>query len=608
MLMLSFLVSLSSASAELPEWYTANRIHYHWENTAANLEEKGSVENWIQWLTGVHKVVAESGAKVTVTAGRHSAEGAWWPTAVGEPFAGFGTNDILRDAVIGDYQARGLKTIIYYRHDIDYAMQDAHPEWLARNADGSPVEKNRGANVYGRSAFQMCQNSPFREFTRQRLVEIFERGANGVYFDEDHMPDVCFCENCKAAFKVRYGRSLPVDPQPGTAEYLEVARFVGDTLADTFSEWKSAVQRINPQAVLLVSAEQYGQMTGVHMNDQTARSGSANKTEFQKCFGGQQHFPQAPIRLLKAAHPDFWLPPRDLQESLAWMISRDVLNGRPPHVWVYKPNPDVEGEVLHTASAVVAHGGIAGMSLAPSSKYQTCYQKLFAMNDALAPVMAHARPYSWAVVHVSETLKDRCYLEGGSNADVRYRHQFEHFYAPVLGASAALRKAHLPFATVSDTALKLGIFAPETQVLLVPSYDLLPADLRQGIDSSGLRVVRLSGDWHLDAAREGLQQDLLTRLGTPPVSVEGPDHLVATYMINETTGNLLVSLVRDWNWFWIHGIKEGQIWSEERLKQPAIENVMIRAPGTQMVIYPAGEETGMPIDICRFIEIRNAEQ
>ena len=75
-------------------------------------------------------------------------------------------------------------------------------------------------------------------------------------------------------------------------------------------------------------------------------------------------------------------------------------------------------------------------------------------------------------------------------------------------------------------------------------------------------------------------------------------------MINDTTGEMLVSLVRDWNWFWFFNNKPGQIRAEEIAKQPTIENIKINAPGEQTVLYPAGESVGAPLDVCRFVKVQ----
>lgn len=607
LLLLPFLAHTLGA-ADLPDWYKSNRIQWHWENHAANAAEVGT-ERWQAWFKGVHAVIAASGAKVSVGAGRYGAEGAWWPTAVGEQYGPFAGLDILKESLIDDFRAHGLETIVYYRHDIDYAMQDQHPDWWCRDAEGNPVVKNRAEKIYGKTPYQMCQNSPFRDFTQKRLVEIFERGAGGVYFDEDHMPEVCYCDNCKKAFTEETGRPFPENPIRGKADYLELTRFVGKTLAETFSKWKAAVHQVNPDGVLLVSSSRYGEFKDLHHTEEMARVGSANKTEFQKCFGGQQHFAGADIRRLKAEHPDYWLPPRDLSEALEWMINRDVLSSAPPHVWVFKPDENDPAEALHTAAAVVAHGAVAGMGLTPRRETINRYREIFALNQVLAPFMKDARPYTWALIHVSNELKENLYAEGGRNLRENYKHRFENLIAPVAGAANTLRKAHVPFATISDTLLLKGEFNPEAKVLLVPSYDKLSEPLKKAAEASGLKVVPLSGDWHLESMQMELGKVLLSQSGTSPVFVQAPRNVFATFMVNEISGELLVSLVRDWHWFWFFGNNRqaGQTRSEEAEKQPKIENVKVNAPGRPFVLFPFGESMDDPVDVCRFIYMSNIQ-
>jgi hypothetical protein len=627
--LLAVFFACSAFSDDLPEWYTANRIQFHWEDCAKDVERRGGVEKWSQWLKSIHRIIADSGTKVVVASGRYGAEGAWWPTAVGENLPEFGTNDILRECVIDDYHRHGIRTIVYYRHDMDYAMQELHPEWLARNADGSPVSRERAVKIFGKTPYQMCQNSPFREFTKQRLIEIFERGAEGVYFDEVHMPEVCFCGNCKQAFEKKYGHPMPKDPQPGTAEYLEVSRFVGQTLADAFTEWKEAVHKVSPQGVLLVSSPMYGRFVGLHHTEEMAMAGSANKSEFQKCFGGQQNSPNTGVRKLTAENSGYWMPPRDLAESLDWMINRDVQGGNPPDIWVHRPDPETEGEVLHTAAAVVAHGAVAGMSVPVAAPHVPVYQKLFAMNDALAPFMKDARPYAWAVIHVSNELKEKLYVEGGADPDAQYKILFEGLYAPVLGAANTLRRAHIPFATVSDTLLRQKQFAPETRVLIIPDYQRLSDSIRSQIDTiekaGTVSVIKLSTGksthgWHRKDDQKLLGGELLTDIqkvaGKPPVSIEGPQNLVSTVMINKRNGHLMVSLVRNWDWFWFWNKQPGQIWKEERPKQPPIGNVKIMSESkwSSSDLWPeklqrsvATSEISIPgVDIARFVELSPA--
>jgi hypothetical protein len=240
------------------------------------------------------------------------------------------------------------------------------------------------------------------------------------------------------------------------------------------------------------------------------------------------------------------------------------------------------------------------------------------MSDALAPFMKNARPYAWAVIHVSQSANEKLYVEGGVDELARYRHQFENLIAPVLGAAAVLREKHYPFVTVSDALLDQGCFPPETKVLIVPAYEKTSTSVKAAIDkieaAGRIRVVKLSGNWHLTDGHPGLKAALGSDIGIPDVCVQGPENLVATYMINEVTGNLLVSLVRDWHWFWFFNRKPGNIWKEERPKQADIDGVVITSkrlssarelwPGNRefSITKTGGVEVG-GVDIARYVEL-----
>ena len=590
---------------DLPDWYRRNRVQWHWVHPGTNVSNYADASNWVDWLEGVHDVIAESGVKVATLTGTFGAEGAWWPSEVGTPYAPFEGYNILKDHTIDDMAEHDINTIVYYRHDIDYALQESNPEWGCVNAQGFYVYKNRGTSLYGKAPLFMCQNSPFREFTKQRLVEIAEMGAAGVYFDEGHMPETCYCDNCKAAYLEKYGEALPAPDVAGTQNYLDVARFVGETLTEAFTEWKEALHAVNPEFTLIVSTSNYSEFFDLLHSEEMSRAGSVNKSEFQKCFGERQHLSNSPIVLLRDRYPEYWKMPVDLGESLEWMLTRDVNDAAPAHIWVYQVEPEDEDEILHTASAVVAHGGIANMHLQPLKNYLPYYEKTMEMNDALAESMVDARPYAWATIHISNSLKESLYVAGGTETTENYRHRFENLYAPVAGAAHTLRSNHLPYDTTCDTRLLNGNFYPETEILIVPSYDLLSTELQDAIDNSGLTVIKLTGDWHLTVALDTQMSTLEAQLVAPPFSIDGPDNLFATYMIDQATNDIIVSLVRDWNWFWIWGptAVEGQIRSENVAAQPAIENFTINVPGEKTVIYPSSDAVDDPLDICRFIKV-----
>jgi len=590
--------------ANTPDWYLENRVHWHWECPATGVEAKGGAKGWIKWLRNVHQTIHDGGAKVSVASGRYRAEGAWWPSEHGDIFDPLRGHDVLKEHTIDQYRDLNMNTIIYYSHDIDLALEQAHPEWICVGANQQKVRVPGGAEVYGDKVHQLCQNSPFREFTKKRLVEIAARGADGIYFDGNHMPEVCQCENCKGKFEKVKGRAFPAELKKGTRDYQDVAHFIGESLLAAFEEWKVAIKAANPDCMLIVSTSDYADFRHQYLSEAFANLGDANKSEYQKCFGGQQHHGGTDSRKMLEQYPDYWLMPRDLAETTEWLINRDIQGGVPPHIWLSGADKEDPQEILHVASTVVAHGGIAGIGMQPVAKYLPNYNEVFKMNDALAAFMKDARSYHHVVVHISDELKRTLDLEGGLDKVERYRHKYVKQFAPVGGAIKVLHDLNYPYATTSDHAIFQKSFSPETKAIIVPHYEQLSDELQRAIDQSGLEVIKIYEGWHLEANHGKLSKELRSRLPEASYSVSGPSHLFTSYMINDTTQEVLVNMVRDWKWFWIWDDQPGMIRKEEVHHQPIISDIKIMGPGEKSVLYPQGEAINAPIDICRFVKIK----
>jgi len=552
---------------QIPAWYKANRIHFHWEGWYPGKDAlTGGGRTYNQWLNQTlssHDIIARSGAKATVAVTRHSAEGNWKEEEKSDKIM-FYNYDIIKNDIIGDYAIRGVKVLAYHRHDMDMNIQNQHPEWLCRNADGSPVAKNRGVNYYNDYLpFQICCNSPYREFMRDCLAQVAELGAYGLYFDQDHMPEVCYCDNCKKKFKKLYGYEMPVHAKPGSKEYFMMTQFVGNSLSEVFNEWKAAAQKKNPECVLLVSAEKYTQFTGLHQNEEMVMSSSAVKSEFQKCFGGQQHAMHMDPRKMLKANPDYYNPKSDIKEALEKIVGRDSKRGVPPHIWICKPDPDVYGEFMHTTTAVVAYGAIASLVAPAQEKYLPLLKKVYSLNSNLAPFMEQAEPYNWAVIYVSRDVRDKIYVEGGErNNDKIYKDLFEGFYAPILGVAQSFEEQRYPYGIITDDILEKGDLSQFTKVVVVPYESKLTEEAKSRLEllqKKGIKVVWLdrtlgkNSCWYIakenDLLREKFKNEFIKQAGLPPIYGMGADGARMTVQFNPKTNKALVSVVRNWDWF-----------------------------------------------------------
>lgn len=94
---------------------------------------------------------------------------------------------------------RGIRVPIYITVQWDNFTSQNHPEWLAVNDKGNPVETFLCNPGFYRV---LCLNSPYRDFLKKQTEEILKmfHPVDGVFFDIVFPVD-CSCEYCKAEMK-----------------------------------------------------------------------------------------------------------------------------------------------------------------------------------------------------------------------------------------------------------------------------------------------------------------------------------------------------------------------------------------------------------------------
>ena len=589
--------SMPGPSSGLPGWLLDNRIDLHWEGPLLFVAEDGTPDKRFSiWLKNVQSRIKEMSPSVTVGLAKKGAEGSWWPSRVGDSIPEAKDRNLFKEFFLDPMDGSGIKYIAYYRHDIDHSIEKLHPEWLSRDAKGNLLQ-NLDRD---RTAHRLCFNSPYRDFVKSRLVELAEQGTSGVYFDEDHMNEICTCENCKSRFLAVRGYSMPDHLRPYTPEYLDVAKFVGDTISETFAEWRTAVRKVKPDMVFITGSDKLADFLGIHHPESLAASTDMLKSEFQKCFGGQQHYPGAPLCRLLKSNPDYYSPTRAQQESLEWIVMRDAGGGRPAHIWNFKPDKDF-GETFHSNLALVAHGNISSATVDLVTKDHS-YKELFKLGKLLGNEFSDARPFGWVAVHISNAIKEKAYPADG-NAAKSYRQAFEQLYAPVLASVDALQKEHIPFVTILDGSIKSGAISPLTKVLVVPSADLLPQDLQDSLaklETQGVSVIRLSSKdhWYLAQSVPEFQRKLLTEItakaGPPPIQMQGPQDVRVNYFLNHGGTGILVAAIRDWNDFWFYGT--------DQTKRRALLPVQEPVAGMKLIV----RDPSMNAEIARIIDFKES--
>jgi len=134
---------------------------------------------------------------------------------------------------------RGLKAIGYYHVFSSEPLAREHPEWVERNADGTP----RGT--------AMCLISPlFEEFMLPHVAEIVSLyDVDSVFFDGCYAHSPCFCDACRQRFAAdNEGLDLPVG-----ANDPNWARFVAwklDLFRDLRRRVCDTIHALRPEVVV----------------------------------------------------------------------------------------------------------------------------------------------------------------------------------------------------------------------------------------------------------------------------------------------------------------------------------------------------------------------
>ncbi|MCF7847300.1 MAG: hypothetical protein K9M45_00510 [Kiritimatiellales bacterium] len=592
-------IHAESYTPGVPDWFLENRVQAHMEH---------GIDCW-EIAPAIHQRIAGAGSQVLTRIILNRDEGAWYPSAVGETHELAQDRDILQ-FLVDDVHGNNMKCIGYFRLMSDAWAQTNHFDWVCRDHEGQPVKEPRGKNVKNFIGV-ICLNSPYRDYIKTRLIEHAKRGVDIIYFDSWHMPPVCTCEYCKKAFEKKKGKPFPLEVQEGaeeiteiidgfedypvgkpplgklsasadtanqlydqfgdpilgegifTPEYLEVAEFVGETLVEVFTDWILACRKVNPDLRFAIGSSLYpGFVSQPQLTDDFLALADTSKTEFHKPFGGN---PEQYAKDLIVAG-GFAEPALDLQCAVGWSHVRDSSGFRPPLMWI--PAIRMEQEARYSSAAAVTYGCIASMAFHGKAYKRVggkrvtdmpeddapLFTSSYEMGEKVSPHLAHAIPYGWAAVHISDAARNRRL----NSREIMWK----DIFSPVLGTVRALKEEHIPWITLNDKCLAEGKLPEELKVLVLPWAEELTDAQKKNVEAlagKGVAIIKLDSKagWHLESMLPKLMdsflKDVRKQAGSPPVRVRGPKHMHAVYYRNPMDGTFVVALCNDWGWF--HSIR-----------------------------------------------------
>src|SRR6266478_35476 len=162
-----------------------------------------------------------------------------------------GDTDPFGELVAG---CRKLNMVVVARtdpHAVHQDVYDAHPDWIAVDAQGKQRRHNASPDLW-----LTCALGPYNfEYMTGITKEIVSRYmVDGVFTNRWAGSGMCYCEHCQHNFRAAYGMELPRTTDPQDPRRKNYILWRQQRLFELWRLWDGEIRKINPQARYIANA------------------------------------------------------------------------------------------------------------------------------------------------------------------------------------------------------------------------------------------------------------------------------------------------------------------------------------------------------------------
>jgi hypothetical protein len=209
---------------------------------------------------------------------------AYYPTRVPLHYRSqwLGDRDPFGDLVAG---CRKLNMVVIARTDPHAAHQDiadAHPDWIAVNAEGNKIHHPVMPELYITCALGPYNFEFMTEVTKE-IVSLYK--VDGIFSNRWSGSGMCYCEHCRANFHAASGLDLPRTNNAHDPTRRAYIAWRQQRLFDLWRLWDTEIRKINPAtryipnsgggATADLDMKTIGELAPILFADRQARSGLA---------------------------------------------------------------------------------------------------------------------------------------------------------------------------------------------------------------------------------------------------------------------------------------------------------------------------------------------
>lgn len=220
-------------------------------------------------------------------------------------------------------------------------VQEAHPDWIAVDANGKPRRHWASPEMW-----VTCALGPYNfEFMTQVHREITERyRPDGIFINRWDGSGMCYCRHCQENFKAATGHELPRGGSPQTPARRAYILWRQQRLFDLWRLWDAEVRKISPNSRVIpntgggatssLDMKQIGELADTLIADRQARRGLAapwsngrNAKEFRATMGRK---PIVGIFSVGLEEPYRWKDSVQTDAEIRIWVADGVANGLRP--------------------------------------------------------------------------------------------------------------------------------------------------------------------------------------------------------------------------------------------------------------------------------------
>ena len=165
-------------------------------------------------------------------------------------------------------------------HAVHQDVFDAHPDWVAVQADGQPRRHWASPDMW-----VACALGPYSlEFMTEIHREIMTRYmVDGIFTNRWDGSGMCYCQHCQTNFAAAYGMELPRKVDPQDIRWRNYTKWYQERLFAVWRLWDAEIRKINPNARFIpnggggalsqLDMKTVGEMADTLFADRQGRSG-----------------------------------------------------------------------------------------------------------------------------------------------------------------------------------------------------------------------------------------------------------------------------------------------------------------------------------------------